>query len=147
MRKKRDEKSSVTAATWHRLCNHKISVRSNTEHSLAVGWAIQRKGTLRFAVCFLLLLIAKATLAQVQVGDDVTMRMNGNITAGYAGDYGNLIPSDHGLNFGADAQLSGDYYNPNFMNSRSRLTTSIQRQLHLFIPHRCQRRGRHDKPF
>lgn len=74
------------------------------------------KGTLRFAVCFLLLLIAKATLAQVQVGDDVTMRMNGNITAGYAGDYGNLIPSDHGLNFGADAQLSGDYYNPNFMN-------------------------------
>ena len=74
------------------------------------------KGTLRFAACLFLLLLANATRAQVQVGDDVTMRMNGNITAGYAGDYGNLTPSDHGLNFGGDAQLSGDYYNANFMN-------------------------------
>lgn len=55
-------------------------------------------------------------MAQVQVGDDLTMRMNGNVTVGYAADYGNQIPSDHSLNLGGDAALNGDYYNPNFLN-------------------------------
>jgi hypothetical protein len=70
----------------------------------------------KYGLCLLVLLMAKTTVAQMQVGDDVTMRMSGNLTAGYAGDYGNLIPSDHSLNFGADSQLTGDYYNPNFLN-------------------------------
>jgi hypothetical protein len=44
------------------------------------------------------------------------MRMAGSLTGGYAADYGNQIPSSHGVDFGADAQLTGDYYNPNFLN-------------------------------
>lgn len=64
----------------------------------------------------MLLLFAKATLAQMQVGDDITMRMGGTLTAGYAADYGNQIPSDHSLNFGGDAQLDGSYYSPSFLN-------------------------------
>lgn len=55
-------------------------------------------------------------MAQVQVGDDLSMRMGGTLTGGYSADYGNLIPSDHSLNFGADAEMTGDYYNPNFLN-------------------------------
>jgi len=70
----------------------------------------------RYAGCVLLLLAANGARAQVQVGDDLRMRMNGILSAGYSADYGDQIPSDHGLNFGADAQLSGDYYNPNFLN-------------------------------
>ena len=52
----------------------------------------------------------------MQVGDDLRMRMSGSLSAGYAATYGDQIPSSHGLDFGADAQLSGDYYNPNFLN-------------------------------
>lgn len=70
----------------------------------------------KFGSCLLLLLFAKATLAQLQVGDDVTMRMGGTLTAGYAGDYGNQIPSDHFLDLGADAELNGNYYSPAFLN-------------------------------
>ena len=66
--------------------------------------------------CFLILFFARPAMAQLQVGDDVTMRMNGTLTGGYAADYGNQIPSDHNVTFGADAQLNGDYYNPNFLN-------------------------------
>jgi hypothetical protein len=74
------------------------------------------KSTVRCGVCLLLLLAAKAAVAQIQVGDDLTMRMNGLISLGYSADYGNQIPSDHSLNAGGDAQLNGDYYNPNFLN-------------------------------
>ena len=61
------------------------------------------------------------------------MNLNGLVTAGYAGDYGNEIPSSHGLNFGGSAQLSGSYYNPNFINfsvtpyyNQSRADSSFQ---------------------
>jgi hypothetical protein len=74
------------------------------------------KATVSFGGCLLLLLIAKTATAQVQVGDDLSMRLNGQVTAGYAADYGNQIPSDHSLNLGGDADLNGDYYNPNFLN-------------------------------
>ena len=68
-------------------------------------------------VCWLLLLVAvPGAYAQVQIGDDLRLRMGGLLTAGYSADFGNQIPSDHGLNFGGDAQLTGDYYNPNFLN-------------------------------
>ena len=40
----------------------------------------------------------------------------GLFTVGYAGDYGNDIPSSHGLQFGASGTLNGYYYNPNFLN-------------------------------
>src|ERR1035441_1145710 len=64
----------------------------------------------------LLLVIAQRLFAQVQLGDNTHMNAGGLFTAGYAGDYGNLIPSNHGLQFGANGTLSGYYYNPNFVN-------------------------------
>ncbi len=52
----------------------------------------------------------------MQVGDDLRMNLNGTLTAGYEGNYGDQIPSTHGLDFGGTADLSGSYYNPNFLN-------------------------------
>ncbi len=74
------------------------------------------RGILRFAGGLLLLLFARATMAQLQVGDDLNLGLNGQVTGGYAGDYGNQIPSDHSLNLGGAADLNGNYYNPNFLN-------------------------------
>jgi hypothetical protein len=62
------------------------------------------------------LTVAHNTHAQVQVGDDLRMNMNGLLTFGYAGSYGDALPSSHNLEFGGSAQLNGDYYNPNFVN-------------------------------
>jgi len=61
------------------------------------------------------------------------MNLNGLLTGGYAGNYGDAIPSSHGLTFGGSAQLSGSYYNPNFLNftatpyyNQSRADSSFQ---------------------
>ncbi len=51
-----------------------------------------------------------------QVGDDLKMNMNGLLTAGYNGAYGDQMLSNHSLSAGGDAHLSGSYYNPNFLN-------------------------------
>lgn len=63
-----------------------------------------------------LLLLALPLCAQVKVGDDVSMSLSGNIGVGYTGDYGNSQFSDHGLGVNGDANLTGYYYNPNFLN-------------------------------
>ncbi len=54
--------------------------------------------------------------AQIQIGDNTHMNGGGLFTVGYAGDYGNEIPSSHGINFGASGAINGYYYNPNFLN-------------------------------
>lgn len=54
-------------------------------------------------------------MGQIRVGD-VSTDLNGVVSAGYNGDYGNLISSDHSLAFGGSGTLSGSYYNPNFLN-------------------------------
>jgi hypothetical protein len=54
--------------------------------------------------------------AQVTVGNDVSMNMNGEISAGYTGEYGNQIPSDHGFTAGGNATLNGSYYTPSFLS-------------------------------
>ena len=73
------------------------------------------KRILQSAGWLLILLVASSVRAQVQVGD-TTMRMGGTLTGGYSANYGNQVQSSHGVNFGADAQITGDYYNPNFLN-------------------------------
>jgi hypothetical protein len=62
-----------------------------------------------------LVLLALPAAAQLQVGE-VSSTLFGNISAGYAADYGNEIQSDHGLNVGGAATASGYYYNPNFLS-------------------------------
>jgi len=63
-----------------------------------------------------LLLVAVTAAAQIKVGENVNLNANGTFSAGYTGDYGNLIPSDHSLSFGGTGTLSGFYYNPNFLS-------------------------------
>jgi hypothetical protein len=66
---------------------------------------------------FLMMLATAAhTPAQVTVGNDVSMNMNGQISAGYTGDYGNEIASDHGFTAGGNATLTGSFYTPNFLS-------------------------------
>ena len=64
----------------------------------------------------LVLALAPHAGAQVQVGDYLRMNLNGLATAGYSAGYGVGILSNHSLNFGGSAQLSGSYYDPNFLN-------------------------------
>ncbi len=53
--------------------------------------------------------------AQLKTGEN-SMNLSGVISAGYNGDYGNLVPSDHSLSFGGTGTLSGYYYSPNFFS-------------------------------
>ena len=64
----------------------------------------------------LLLLLALSAAAQVQVGDNLDLNLNGLMSAGYNGVYGNQINSSHGLTVGGNGTLSGSYYDPNFLN-------------------------------
>jgi hypothetical protein len=80
-----------------------------------------------------LLLSALSCAAQLQVGNNLKMNLNGVASFGYTGDYGNLTSSDHGLTPSGFATLNGSYYNPNFLSfsvapyySESRLNSNYQ---------------------
>ena len=62
------------------------------------------------------LVMAQLAQAQLAVGENTKLTAGGLASFGYAGDYGDAIPSSHGLNFGLDGKLSGYYYNPNFIS-------------------------------
>ena len=53
--------------------------------------------------------LASAQQSQLSVGENTKMTAGGLFTFGYAGDYGDAIPSSHGLNFGVDGKLDGYY--------------------------------------
>ena len=87
----------------------------------------------KFAAWLLFLLMVPGAHAQVQVGDDLRMNAGGLITAGYAANYGDQVQSSHGLDLGANGQLNGSYFNPNFLNfsvtpyfNQSRANSSFQ---------------------
>ncbi len=63
-----------------------------------------------------ILLVALPLAAQVTIGDNLSLGLNGTVSANYAGSYGNEIDSSHGLGFGGTAALTGFYYNPNFIS-------------------------------
>jgi hypothetical protein len=63
-----------------------------------------------------LLGMAQLATAQIGVGENTKLSAGGLFTFGYSGDYGDEIPSDHGLDFGFDGKVSGSYYNPNFFS-------------------------------
>jgi hypothetical protein len=75
-------------------------------------------GTMRWAkyvVGLGLLIIGQLAAAQANIGD-AQVKAGGLLTGGYSGDYGDQIPSTHSLNLGLDGNISGSYYNPNFLN-------------------------------
>ncbi len=61
------------------------------------------------------LLLMVAAQGQVKLGEN-SMSLNGVLSGGYNGDYGNMVPSDHSMSFGGTGTLSGFYYNPNFLS-------------------------------
>ena len=54
--------------------------------------------------------------AQLQVGDEVSLKANATFSAGYTGTYGNDVQSGHGLDLGFSGSVTGYYYNPNFIS-------------------------------
>lgn len=62
------------------------------------------------------LAVAQLAFAQLQVGDNTKLNAGALLTFGYTGDYGDAIPSNHGLDLGVDGKFSGYYYNPNFIS-------------------------------
>jgi len=61
-------------------------------------------------------LFALPSIAQVTIGDNVSLTSSGTINVGYNDTYGNQIESSHGLGFGGTAAFNGFYYNPNFLS-------------------------------
>jgi len=79
------------------------------------------------------LVVAQVAAAQLAVGDNTKLNAGALFSFGYAGAYGDQIPSNHGLNFGVDGKLSGYYYNPSFISftatpyyNQSRANSSYQ---------------------
>jgi len=68
-----------------------------------------------FYLCFPLALAITAW-GQVKVGNDLNLNLNGQLSAGYTGDFGNYISSDHTLTFGGNANITGYYFNPDFLS-------------------------------
>ncbi len=62
-----------------------------------------------------LLLLALPAVGQLNFGDFST-NLNGTLSGGYTGTYGNQISSDHSLSLGGTGTFSGFYYNPNFLS-------------------------------
>ncbi|MGA7423964.1 MAG: hypothetical protein WBW77_14875, partial [Candidatus Sulfotelmatobacter sp.] len=83
-------------------------------------------------VVLLIVAMAPRTDAQVNMGD-ASMHLTGMLDGGYSADYSNIANSDHN-NIGAGvADLSGSYYNPNFLGfdispfyNQSRLNSEFQ---------------------
>jgi len=70
--------------------------------------------------------------AQVKTGE-ATLNLNGTVSVGYSDDYSNTLGSDHSIAGAGEADLTGSYYNPNFLSfdiqpfyNQSRLNSSYQ---------------------
>jgi hypothetical protein len=62
------------------------------------------------------LLLALQAPAQVQIGDDVSLNLNGTVSTGYSGAYTDQGSAGHGITFGGNANLTGSYYSPSFLS-------------------------------
>lgn len=60
--------------------------------------------------------VPQSQTPELSIGENTKLSAGGLFTFGYSGDYGDVIPFDHGLTFGVDGKLSGYYYNPNFIS-------------------------------
>lgn len=63
-----------------------------------------------------LMVLALPLGAQIQLGDNLNLNANGNVSVGYSDIWGNQIDSSHGVNWGGTGALAGYYYNPNFIS-------------------------------
>jgi hypothetical protein len=73
-------------------------------------------GSIRVAaIAVAALLLVRPAAGQLQFGEFST-NLNGTVSAGYTGDYGNQTSSTHGWTLGGAGNFSGFYYNPNFVS-------------------------------
>ncbi len=100
------------APLWEARKNLRVELLSETAGSWYQVASILRNSGL---VLVGLLLLALPAAGQVTLGE-LSTNLNGVVSAGYTGDYGNQISSDHGLTLGGSGTLSGFYYNPNFVS-------------------------------
>jgi hypothetical protein len=54
--------------------------------------------------------------AQVQVGSETQLNLDGSISAGYGGSFANNSPDSSGLVFGGTGNLSGSFHSPQFLS-------------------------------
>ncbi len=66
----------------------------------------------------MLLGLALPVFAQLTLGDNTKMSMTGNASFGYSNTSGTDIPSTSSTDLGFDGNLTGYYYNPNFLSFR-----------------------------
>jgi hypothetical protein len=67
-------------------------------------------------VGLLLLLTMPLASAQMQLGENTKLNASGLFSGGYAGAFGNQVAANHEMNFGFNGNVSGSYYNPNFLS-------------------------------
>jgi hypothetical protein len=74
--------------------------------------------TIRNAVWVLMALAmwVPCSPAQVGIGDNLQMNMNGTAGFGYGGSFGDPGASSHSLSMTGSGTVSGSYYNPNFVS-------------------------------
>jgi len=72
--------------------------------------------TLRILCGAYLLVLSSSLVAQLGVGDNTKMTLNGYLGMGYSGDFGETGTSGHGLFGSGSGQLSGYYYHPSFLS-------------------------------
>ncbi|HEX7961731.1 MAG TPA: hypothetical protein VF493_17550 [Terriglobales bacterium] len=67
------------------------------------------------------LLWAAAARAQQEIGNNLKLNLNGSLGAGYNGSFGNAdLASSHSQGFTGTANLTGYYFNPNFLSFQFR---------------------------
>ena len=132
------------APLWEARNNLEVELLSET----AGSW-YQVAGVLRNSGFVLvgLLLLALPAAGQITLGE-LSTNATGTLSAGYTGDYGNQISSDHSMAFGGTGTLDGFYYNPNFCQLHGfAIRQSVAGQLDVPIPFQCQRSQRGQQYF
>lgn len=62
-----------------------------------------------------IMMMALPSVAQMQIGDNWRMNLNGDVGYNYNGSINQGV-SGHSMGFAGDANLTGSYYSPNFVN-------------------------------
>jgi len=75
------------------------------------------KNGLRWLGIAVVVMSSAIAVAQLTVGDNLKMNLNGNLGFGYSGEFGDSsIQSSHGQGVNGDANLTGYYFHPNFLS-------------------------------
>jgi hypothetical protein len=80
-------------------------LRSHNYKARAFGWLLA-----------LGVMLATQAWAQIEIKDNTSLSLSGDLGYGYNASYGNQVGSAHGTSLSGDAVLQGYYYNPKFLS-------------------------------